>query len=290
MRYVVIGGAGFIGSHLCEELVKQGHEVYSIDDYSAGYEKNLNPFKVEQIRWDITDVRQGLEFILNKIKPDGVFNQAASKKNVCLNNPARDLKVNIEGAFNVATACKNLNIRLVHASTGSVYGEAIGLQNESHPTNPTSYYGISKLAGEKYARHICNATILRYFHVYGTRQESKEDRGGVLAIWIKRLMENKPITLYGDGTQERSFTYVKDVVRANILAMDKGNGMYNIASGYNYTLNDMIKILSGIFDVSVEQTDWQVGDVKKFNVDNARINQLGMCDWVELGRGIRLTI
>jgi UDP-glucose 4-epimerase len=191
----------------------------------------------------------------------------------------------------VATCCKNLGVKLVHASTGSVYGEAIGIQDESHALNPTSYYGISKLAGEKYAKHICDATILRYFHVYGSRQESKDDRGGVLAIWVRRLMDNKPIILYGDGTQERSFTYVKDVVRANILAMEKGNGIYNVASGYNYTLNDMINTLTGIFpEVEIAQKDWQVGDVKKFNVDNSKINELGMSNWVELNEGIRLTV
>ena len=278
MKYVVIGGAGFIGSHLCEELSKE-HEVISIDDYSAGYEKNLNPFNVQQIKFDITHTG-GIKTLLERIKPDGVFNQAASKKTVCLRSPLRDLEVNIKGAFNVATACGQLGIRLVHASTGSVYGEAIGIQNEEHPTNPASYYGISKLAGEKYAKYICNAVILRYFHVFGTRQESADDKGGVIAIWDRRIKEGKPIILYGDGTQERSFTHVKDVVKANILAMQKGEGIYNVASGYPYTLNDIIKLLKNRHgDFEVIQKDWQIGDIKKFYVDNKRIMNLGINKW-----------
>jgi UDP-glucose 4-epimerase len=282
MKYVVIGGAGFIGSHLCEELCNQGHEVISIDDYSAGYKENLNPFNVEQVAFDITQ-NGGIKTLLEKYKPDGVFNQAASKKNVCLRSPLRDLEVNIKGAFFVATACKELGIRLVHASTGSVYGEARGKQDENHPVNPKSYYGISKLAGEKYAKFIADAVILRYFHVIGSRQESSDDRGGVLAIWERRIREGKPIILYGDGTQERSFTWVDDVVKSNILAMEKGEGIYNVASGYRYTINDLISYLRkryGSFDVI--QNDWQEGDVKIFDVDNTRITNLGMKEWMKL--------
>jgi UDP-glucose 4-epimerase len=286
MKYIVIGGAGFIGSHLCEELENQGHQVWSVDDYSGGYEENLNHLNTEQVRWDITDVRAGLSNLFKRIQPDGVFNQAASKKTVCLANPARDLEVNIKGAFNVALTCKEQNIRLVHASTGSVYGEAKGMQDESHPTNPVSYYGISKLAGEKYASFICDAVVLRYFHVYGTRQESKDDKGGVLAIWRRRLEEGKPIILYGDGTQERSFTHVKDVAMANIVAMEKGQGVYNVASGYTYTLNDMINILRTRYDVVIAQQDWQEGDVKKFYVDNTRISNLMKKEWVRLQEGM----
>lgn len=290
MRYIVIGGAGFIGSHLCEELSKE-HEVISIDDYSAGYASNLDNLNVQQVKWDIVD-GVGLLYILKKLgKIDGIFNQAASKKNVCLNNPARDLDVNIKGAFNVANCAKELKCKLVHASTGSVYGEAIGLQDENHPTNPVSYYGISKLAGEKYARFIANATILRYFHVYGSRQESKDDRGGVLSIWMRRISEGKPIILYGDGTQERSFTYVKDVVKANIAAIERGNGIYNVASGYVYQLIDMIEELRKIYpNIDVTKRAWQIGDVKKFHVDNTNINILmkrNYFEWVRLSDGIK---
>lgn len=291
MKYVVTGGAGFIGSHICEELSKQGHNVYSIDDYSAGYEKNLNDFDVEQISWDVTEYSGLLSIIKSLGTVDGIFHEAASKKNICLARPERDLQVNIKGAFNVATIAKELDIKLVHASTGSVYGEAMGKQDEKHPTNPVSYYGISKLAGEKYAQYIANAVILRYFHVYGARQESADDRGGVLSIWMRRIEQGLPVILYGDGTQERSFTYVKDLVMANILAMEKGTGIYNAASGYCYTLNDMLIALKNVYgDFEVIQKDWQVGDIKKFYVDNTRIKDLGLTDWTHLVDGLKAMV
>jgi len=287
MKYIVTGGAGFIGSHLCEELAKK-HEVHSLDDYSSGYASNLEGIKVTQHHCDVSDMEDLQDTFKLIGKVDGVFHQAASKKNICLKNPMRDLEVNGKGAYNVASICSQLGIRMVHASTGSVYGEAVGIQNELHPTNPTSFYGISKLAGEKYARMVGNAVVLRYFHVYGTRQESDAERGGVLAIWLKQIKEGKPITLYGDGTQERSFTYVKDLVKANILAMEKGEGIYNAASGYNYTLNGMIEILQGIFgEFQVIQKDWLVGDIKKFHVDNSRIKSIGMKKWYTLTEGIK---
>jgi len=279
--FVVTGGAGFIGSHLCEELANLGNKVYSIDDYSAGYKRNLKGLDVIPLEGDVT--MEYTKDLIKSLNPDGLFHQAASKKNICLNNPKRDLEVNVVGAFNMASICRDLDIPMVHASTGSVYGEAVRCQDEEHPTNPVSYYGISKLAGEKYSRFIANAKILRYFHVIGDRQESSDDRGGVLAIWMRRLEQGLPIIVYGDGTQERSFTYVKDVVKANILAMEKGDGIYNVASGHLYTLNDMVEGLRKFYpNMQVEYQDWLPGDVKKFDVDNTRICNLGMKNWETL--------
>ncbi len=274
-KIIVTGGAGFIGSHLCEELSRD-HQVLSVDDYSSGYFNNIASFNVEACKCDVTDFIN-LELLFSSFKPDVVFHQAASKKTVCLNNPSRDLDVNIRGTFNVATLCKKYNARLIHASTGSVYGEAISAQHENHPPNPVSYYGISKLAGEKYARFIADAVCLRYFHVYGPRQESDQDKGGVIAIWLDQIKRGIPVTLYGDGTQQRTFTWVKDVVKANILAMNEGKGIYNISSGHIYTLNDLISILRNIHGkFEVIQKDWQQGDIKKFFVDNTRARNLGV--------------
>ena len=135
---------------------------------------------------------------------DIVFHQAASKKTICLNNPRLDLEINAKGTFNLLELSVKHNVKkFVHASTGSVYGEAqYKPQDEQHPLNPTSYYGVSKLAGEKYVRafhdlYNLNVTILRYFHVYGPRQESS-DVGGVVSIFTRRILEGKPIYIYGD--------------------------------------------------------------------------------------------
>jgi UDP-glucose 4-epimerase len=281
-KAIVTGGAGFIGSHICEELINQGWQVYALDDMSAGKPSNI-PRGVCPIIADVSslkDMRNAFEF---SGKVDVVFHNAASKKNVCLNDPMRDLEVNAKGAFNIATICKEKDIRMVHASTGSVYGEAAGRQDELHPINPKSYYGISKFAGERYALMIANATILRYFHVYGERQETNPTLGGVVAIWIDQIKKGEPITIYGDGEQQRSFTYVKDVVKANLKELE--GGVYNCASGLNYTLHDLVDELKKIYgNFEVNYKDWQHGDVKFFDVDASKIN----LEWTTLREGLNL--
>ena len=225
-KALVTGGAGFIGSHLVETLVRMGVHTTSIDNYFAGKKENLAHLtkfsNFREVKCDILDI-EGLESIF-KEGIDVVFNQAASKKTICLNNPRLDLDINAKGTFNLLELSVNYKVqKFVHASTGSVYGEAQYYpQDENHPLVPTSYYGVSKLAGEKYTKvfnHIygLNTTALRYFHVYGPRQESS-DVGGVVSIFTKKLLHNQPITIFGDGTQQRSFTYVDDIVKSNILA------------------------------------------------------------------------
>jgi len=303
-KAIVTGGAGFIGSHIVEELVRRGIETISIDDYFAGKEENLAHLKsfpnFYEAECDITnydDLEQYFEGV------DVVFHQAASKKTICLNDPRRDLEINTGGVFNLLELSMKYNVKkFVHASTGSVYGEAIMLpQNEGHPLNPTSYYGVSKLAGEKYVNafhHLygLNTTILRYFHVYGPRQESTEV-GGVVSIFTRRMLEGKDITIFGDGTQERSFTYVKDVVQANILSAKKKvaiGQVYNCASGITITIKqlaDMIANILGIKDQKINYDDWMIGDIKTFNIDNFNIiNDLGITFLKDFDEGLRLTI
>ena len=220
-KAIVTGGAGFIGSHVVEELVKLGVHTISIDDYFAGKPENLEHLKgyenFEEVKCDVTDL-EGLKEHFGGV--DVVFHQAASKKTICLNDPRRDLEINAEGTFNLLELSRDLGVKkFVHASTGSVYGEAQYFpQDEQHPLVPTSYYGVSKLAGEKYVKafqHLygLDTTVLRYFHIYGPRQESS-DVGGVVSIFSRLMLAGKPITIFGDGTQQRSFTYVKDVVKS----------------------------------------------------------------------------
>ena len=294
MRSIVTGGAGFIGSNLCEELVRKGHDVYSIDDYSSGYERNLKGLDVTAINCDVSDYRDMLN-VFNRIgKIDYIFHQAASKKNICLRDPVRDMEVNIRGTYNVAQLAILFDAKMVHASTGSVYGESVGLQDEMHPLNPVSYYGVSKLAGEKYVAMLgtkgLRSATLRYFHVYGPKQEDNDHLGGVVAIWIKRIEEGKELVLFGDGTQRRSFTYVGDVVKANILAAENGSGVYNCVSGYMYSLNDLVETLENqyVTKFKLVKEDWMEGDIKNFNVDNTRIKEIGMKEWVELKTGLYL--
>lgn len=287
-KALVTGGAGFIGSHIVEELLSVGIDVVSVDSFVAGKEENVAPFlnnpHFKIIKCDVTDY-DSLRKCFDGV--DVVFHEAASKKNVCLKDPRRDLQVNGEGTFNILELVRDLKVKkMVHASTGSVYGEALVIpQTEKHPLCPVSYYGVSKLAGERYVKafeHLygIDATILRYFHVYGPRQDSGEF-GGVIAIFARQLLNGKRPTIFGDGLQERSFTYVKDVVNANLYVAThdgtKGE-VYNCASGINVTVgqmcNDMKNIL-GKLDLEPEYFDWTIGDIKKFVISNEKIMNLG---------------
>jgi UDP-glucose 4-epimerase len=302
-RALVTGGAGFIGSHIVEELLKDGLEVISLDNYSGGKRENLSDFhsnpRFKEVSCDVTD--------LESLKPhfdgvDVVFHEAVSKMTVCLKDPRRDLEINAKGTFNLLELARDHGVKkFVHASTGSVYGEAKYYPtDEEHPLNPTSYYGVSKLAAEKYVRafsHLygMNTTMLRYYHVYGPRQESS-DVGGVVSIFARRAMEGKPLIIYGDGTQLRSFTYVKDVVAINkLVAVTPGTKgeAYNCASGIKVTIRELAEAVLetlGLQHVGIEHRDWKLGDIKIFDVSNAKLRTLGM-EWrTPFTEGLRHTL
>lgn len=288
-RALVTGGAGFIGSHIIEELVMRGFPVVSIDDYSAGRKINLKHLRkyknFTEVNCDITDTKKLTRYFKGV---DIVFHNAASKKSVCLINPRRDLEVNGTGTFNLLElSVKNKVKKFIHASTGSVYGEPKYFPtDEEHPTDPVSYYGVSKLAGEKYVQvfgkiYGLDTTILRYFHVYGSRQEFNEF-GGVVAIFIRNMIEGQKPVIFGTGRQERSFTFVKDVVRANLLVALKQESkgeIYNCASGIKVIINDLCFAVLKAFgrpEIKPIHKEWLVGDIKKFQIDNSKIKKLGM--------------
>ena len=303
-KALVTGGAGFIGSHLVEKLVRMGVETVSIDNYFAGKHENLEHLKsypnLTEVECDVLDNEK-----LEKYFPgvEVVFHQAASKKTICLNNPRLDLEINAKGTFNLLELALKYGVKkFVHASTGSVYGEAqYHPQDENHPLNPTSYYGVSKLAGEKYVaafHHLygLDTTVLRYFHVYGPRQESS-DVGGVVSIFTRLILQGNPITIFGDGTQQRSFTYVKDVVRANLMAAIKKNSTgktFNCASGIKVTIKELADLIADILEISkheIKYDDWVPGDIKVFDIDNSKIrNDLGINFVTDFRNGLEITV
>lgn len=291
-KVIVTGGAGFVGSHLCEALVELGADVISLDDLSAGKQSNVALFKGRNnfrfAEMDVCADDAAMRELFAGV--DTVFHNAASKKNICLDNPQRDLEVNAGGALNLLRHAMDAGVRkFVHASTGSVYGEPqIFPTTEDHPLAPVSYYGVSKLAGERYVDvfhrlYGLDTTILRYFHVYGPRQESNEF-GGVVSIFLRRITEGKNPVVFGHGEQVRSFTYVKDLVAANIAAATDPAATgeaYNVASGIRVTINDLAKGMLEILDpqgkLQVEHGDPLIGDIMEFDVANAKIReQLGM--------------
>ena len=277
MKAIVTGGAGFIGSHIVDRLINMGAKVIIIDDLSSGKKVNIHS-KAKLVEADIAYVWEwwAREFE----KADVIFHNAASKKNICLQDPSRDLRVNGGGALNLLQLAKKYKVKkFIHASTGSVYGDVVGKITETTCANPVSYYGISKLAGENYViyfsnTHGLNTTILRYFHVYGERQEDNPDLGGVVAIFKKQIAEGKPITIHGSGEQERLFTHVEDIAEANIRVMNTlGGDIYNCAASKTVTINQLAKKLGA---KEIKHASPLIGDIFSFKISTRKIEKLGV--------------
>ncbi len=301
-RALVTGGAGFIGSHLCDALAEAGLEVVCVDDLSAGSTSNIAHLEGRPgFRFVQADVADAAAIDAAMAGVGVVFHNAACKKGLAVVDPSRDVQTNVRGTLNIMEAARKHRVRrVVHASTGSVYGEAVSFpQDEDHPLRPVSLYGIDKLAGESIVLlwgrdHGIETSVLRYFHVYGPRQ-SAGDYGGVIAIFAKRLLEGSTPTIFGDGTQQRSFTYVGDVVGANLLAAsspDAVGRVFNCASGLRITIHELfnqLATLAGRGGVQPRFEAWAQGDIKIFDVSNRRIGELGMKEWTPFDRGLDKT-
>lgn len=292
MRAVVTGGAGFIGSHLCDALLARGDEVLCVDDLSGpGSTRNIDhlighpAFTFRQL-----DVTSWVSWAERELRgTDVVFHQACTSFPVSMADPERDLLTNGLATLRLLEAvAQNRVPKYVHASTGSVFGEPLAAQDEDHPTRPTSFYGVSKLAGESYVRvmaalHDMDAVVLRYWNVVGPRQDDS-DEGGVVPIFIRRALAGEPLIVHGDGEQVRCFTAVADVVAANLLVATPGiGGFYNVGAGSEATISELAQFIRAtVRDVPVVHTDPRPGDIRVLRVDNARIRSLGLVfesDW-----------
>ncbi len=286
-RVVVTGGAGFIGSHLCDALVGVGAEVVCVDNLvgTSGSTRNIDHLQGHPlfsfVREDIVSWARHAD--LRRV--DTVFHQAASKNVVCMTDPERDLVVNALGTLVLLRRAQESGVRkFIHASTGSVYGPPARRQDETHPRNPVSFYGVSKTAAESYCQVVSalsgfDITVLRYFHVIGPRQDDS-DYGGVVAIFVRRCLEGRPLVVYGTGEQTRSFTSVHDIVRANLWAAEPGadsQGVFNCASGVRVTIKELAEFVieETRADVPILYEAWRPGDIVSFDVDNSRLVRKG---------------
>jgi UDP-glucose 4-epimerase len=238
LRVLVTGGAGFIGSHIVDDLVREGYRVRVYDNFSSGLEENLRAVKndVEVVRGDILD-EEALAEAMRGI--DVVSHQAAQLEiTLCVDDPVADLRCNTVGTLNVLKAAVKQGVqKIINASSACVYGQAqfVPETEAGHPTNPNWAYGVSKLAAEKYCQvfssmHSIPIVSFRYSIVYGPR----EWYGRVVTLFLKRVLEGKPPVIFGSGSQIRDFICVDDVVRANRCALQKpldGSHSLNVSTG-----------------------------------------------------------
>jgi nucleoside-diphosphate-sugar epimerase len=301
---VVTGGAGFIGSALTRALLARGDgEVRVIDNLLTGRAENLEEIRT-RIQWDRADVRDAAA-VQNAIRgADIVFHLAAIPSVPrSISDPVPSHEVNIDGTFNVLRACAEARVgRVVYAASSSAYGDTPTLpKTESMLPRPKSPYAVQKLVGEHYAAvfHSCfglETVALRFFNVYGERQDPSSPYSGVLSLFMQALIERLPPTIFGDGEQTRDFTYVEDVAALCIkaaLAPGVAGSMYNAGNGNRYSLNyvwDVLQKIEGI-RLAANYGPPRAGDVRDSQADTtAALRDLGHDPQFTLEDGLRRTL
>ncbi len=292
MKLLVTGGAGFIGSHLVDKLIEQSHEVVIIDNLSAGKKENLNS-KAKFHKLDIRD--------LKKIKPvfkdiDYAFHLAAQARvPLSVKDPVETHTNNALGTLNVLVAARDGKVKkFIYSASSSAYGDQKTLPlKEDMTTRPKSPYGLQKLIGEEYCRLFYElyglpTVSLRYFNVYGLRNPLEGAYALVIGIFLRQKKAGEPLTIYGDGEQSRDFTSIKDVVRANILAMQSdrvGRGeVINIGAGNNHSINKIAQLIGG----KTINKPSRLGEPKHTLADNSKAKKLlGWEPMVDIKDGIR---
>ena len=254
-KAIVTGGAGFIGSNLVDKLIDMGVEVHIIDDLSTGFEKNINPKAIFH-KIDISTLNPDLAWYEFK-DTDVVFHLAAlARVQPSIEDPIPFDNVNVSGTLRILKLAHNLGIkRFIYSASSSCYGNATKFPTpEEHPTNPLSPYGLQKYVGEQYCKMFSevyglDTVSLRYFNVYGERMSLEGAYKIAIPIFAKQMLEDKPLTINNDGKQRRDFTYVGDVVNANILAATHPENLkgeaFNIGNGDNYSVNELADMLGG---------------------------------------------
>lgn len=298
MKVLVTGGAGFIGSNIVDRLIELNHDVAVVDNLSTGRRENLNP-GAEFYNVDIVN-KEDLNRVFEAFKPEICIHHAAQiDVQRSIKEPDYDADVNIVGTINVLNACRLSGARkIIYASSAAVYGEPEYLPlDENHKVDPISYYGASKHTPEHYIKIFSQLyglryTILRYSNVYGIRQDPMGE-GGVIAIFLNKLVKGEVPTIFGDGEQTRDFIYVKDVVEANIAALTRGDGdILNISTNTYISINDLVKkmIEASGRELNPNYGPARKGDIIHSYMDNRRAAEvLGWEPRYGLVEGLRET-
>jgi nucleoside-diphosphate-sugar epimerase len=300
MKTLVTGGAGFIGSHIVCRLVEDGHDVTVLDNFSSGKRDNLAPVAkdVRIVEADVCDANTVCRLSEGR---DVVFHEAAIVSvPYSVEHPERTHEVNIRGTLNVLLAARRSGVRrVVFASSAAVYGEDPTLPKvETMLPEPISPYGVEKLTAEHYLRtfsrlYEVETVALRYFNVFGPRQDPSSPYSGVISVFASRIVNGQPIDVFGDGLQTRDFVYVANVVDANMAAASaKGanGGIYNIACGKRTTLLELADAIGGACGRTLEKRfrDARPGDVRDSLADIGRAREaLGYAPRVGLHDGLR---
>ncbi len=260
MKILVTGGAGFIGSNLVEELAGK-HEVTVLDNFSLGREENLSAVreKIELVKGDICD-----EALVNRLSAgaDVIFNEAAASSSpMFLSDLKKAFAINVEGFINILNAARKNDVsRVIYASTSSIYGNNPTPLVEDMRVEPPNFYSASKLANENLAKlfakeYRIETVGFRYMSVYGPHEKSKGGFANLVSQFLWAMQRGESPVIYGDGTQTRDFTFVRDVVLANILAMEKprlGGEIFNIGTGRMASLNELVYLLNRLLGTSIK--------------------------------------
>jgi UDP-glucose 4-epimerase len=299
-QFLVTGGSGFIGSHLCKKLLSDGHSVRVLDNLSSGKRENLSDV-ADEIDFHEGDLRdegalqrsvRGVEFVLH--------HAAVASVQTSVEQPLVEQQINAVGTLRLLEAARQAGVRrVVLAASAAAYGNdpRVPKDEQMLPT-PESPYAISKLAGEQYCRvysnlHGLETVCLRYFNVYGPRQDPASPYSGVISIFARRMLDGQAPLVHGDGRQTRDFVSVRDVVAANILACqtEPARGqVYNIGSGRASSLLDLLEALNAVLGSQIEArfVEARAGDVRDSLADIAKAQrELGYAPAVHLEQGLR---
>jgi UDP-N-acetylglucosamine/UDP-N-acetyl-alpha-D-glucosaminouronate 4-epimerase len=300
-RYLVTGGAGFIGSNIAEALVQRGDRVRILDDFSTGRRENVQALgAVEVVEGDLRDavtVRRAVEGV------DGVFHEAALRSVPrSVDDPLSSNQVNVTGTLVLLLACRDAGVRrVVYASSSSVYGDDPALPKiETLPTRPISPYAVSKLAAEHYCQTFARlygleTASLRYFNVFGPRQNPESKYSAVIPRFLAQALAGEPLEVHGDGEQSRDFTYIDNVVAGNLLAMDvpaAAGEVFNIACGTRHSLLAIADAIADFLGRKLPRTHVapRAGDVRHTLADIGKAERLlGYRPLVDFATGMRRT-